>query len=139
MNGGVPTATTMKNAAEEEDYFDYSPNIDNDDKNNSGLGGTEDDQGIITRILKLTCRCFDSISGVDIIIPAGGDAAGGDNTTLFGGKSVMSGGMGATIMETVNDTTATIANTMMTKKSSQQHSKAPTFSDPITEKRSTKR
>ena len=105
--------------------------------------GMEED-GIVGKLLgawneafKSTCRCFDM---------AGAGGGVGALSMGAGGKSVTSGGvgMGATIMETVNDTTATIANTLnnMSNKSpptnnangknaSSSNNEPPTFSKPM--------
>ena len=135
MNGTNVVGDTTN--AEEEDYFDYSPNIDE----NPNTASSNDDEGVITRLMGalsdvLTCRCFDGISGDQIVGVQ--QEGGGDNATTAApsGKSVMSGGMGATLETVMNDTAATIANTMMSTTKTQgvgTSSKAPTFSDPMEE------
>ena len=134
----VVGTATLNNNAEEEDYFDYSPNIHENPTNTVN----SNDEGIITRLMcalsdALTCRCFDGMSGAQLV---GGqqEGGGGDNATAAApsGKSVMSGGMGATLETVMNDTAATIANTMMSTNKTQgvgSSSKAPTFSDPMEE------
>ena len=129
LNGTHVVGAT--NNAEEEDYFDYSPNIDE----NPNTANSNDDESVITRLMGALCRCFDGISGDQIVGVQ--QEGGGDNatTTAPSGKSVMSGGMGATLETVMNDTAATIANTMMSTKTQGvgTSSKAPTFSDPMEE------
>jgi len=145
--GGVGAGTDgnqHRDAAELENYFDYSDHTEVDHNNylnnssgNAGMGGyfmggSGEEDGIVGKVLgvwneafKSTCRCF------DIAVPA-------TTNRGSGGKSVTSGGMGmgATIMETVNDTTATIANTMNNMSSKSLPTNAtvkqpPTFSKPM--------
>ena len=121
-NGGVGGEVVNP---EEEDYFDYSPNLE--DNVVSG------DDGMISRILKGLCHCFESIDGPT-------DSAGGGDATpmaaipLTSGKSIAGeksiGGAIDTVIETIDNTAATIANTMLSKSRSRT-SKAPTFSQPM--------
>lgn len=145
----------MVNRAAEENYFDYSAEEVNHGGGTSGgngdpppsfFAGSGDDNNIIGKLLgawneafKNTCQCFDNGSGG--VVGVGSNlwgsgtksASGGIVTTsATGNKSVTSGGMGtmgATIMETVNDTTATIANTM--RSSASPKASPPTFSEPM--------
>lgn len=121
-NGGVGGEVVNP---EEEDYFDYSPNLED-----NAVSG---DDGMISRILKGLCHCFESIDGPT-------DSAGGGDATpmaaipLTSGKSIAGeksiGGAIDTVIETIDNTAATIANTMLSKSRSRA-SKAPTFSQPM--------
>lgn len=110
---------------DEEDYFDYSPNLE--DNVVSG------DDGMISRILKGLCHCFESIDG-PTDSAAGGDATPTEGAPLTSGKSIAGeksiGGAIDTVIETIDNTAATIANTMLSKSRSRT-SKAPTFSEPM--------
>lgn len=115
--------SVTENAAELENYFDYSNHTEV--SHDHYLDHPTEEDGIVGKLLgalndafSSTCQCFD----------------GGVNGATVGGKSVTSGGMGATVMETVmetvNDTTATIANTMnnMSNKSPPKTREGSTYS-----------
>mmetsp|Transcript_23061 Transcript_23061/g.55600 ORF Transcript_23061/g.55600 Transcript_23061/m.55600 type:complete len:1092 (+) Transcript_23061:578-3853(+) len=139
------------NAAEEEDYFDYSTYDRRGDTVEKfggsgevmhGIGGgaeygnyndgtpanenNNDEDNVIGKLLgawnealKSTCRCFEIGNGVGVGMP---DASTPMVNTSEGAKSV-GGAATATgvttaatiMMETVNDTTATIANTVLSR------------------------
>ena len=115
-----------------EDYFDYDKEkVDVELEGDGGIIGSL--LGVVSAVFYSTCRCFDLGIG-------GEPESGSPGTAGAGNKSVFSGGegMGATIIGTVHDTTATIAN--FSKALSQanegkagSNGDAPTFSGPVME------